>query len=239
MTRVMHASSRVPFVALWRVLLVSLIGPAVHAQDPARFAEEIAVFTGQDKAHAPPVKPVLFVGSSSIRLWTNLTADFPQYPVLNRGFGGSHLSDVNALFDQVVLPYHPRAIILYAGDNDIASGKTASIVRADFDTFIAKVHAQLGAIPVAFIEIKPSPSRRQFMTTQREANRLIEEKARQSQNLAVIKVFDAMLDAKGEPRTELFINDQLHLNAKGYALWRTIVNDYLAGHVAPGSGANP
>lgn len=138
--------------------LVFLLHACAPAQEPAGFEPEIRQFELRDATNPPPANPILFVGSSSFRMWTHLTDEFPGLPILNRGFGGAHLSDVNHYFDRVVRPYHPRLIVIYGGDNDIASGKSPERVLADFQEFIRRVRATSTNIEVAMISIKPSPA---------------------------------------------------------------------------------
>jgi lysophospholipase L1-like esterase len=197
-------------------------------EESARWESAIQAFEAADKTNPPPARAVLFIGSSSIRLWTNLTQVFPEHRIINRGFGGSHLADSVAFADRIVIPYQPRLILLYAGDNDIAAGKTPERVLADFKTLVQKVRAALPDTRIAYLSIKPSPARRQYVELMRQANRRIADHARTDERLAYIDLFTLMLDAQGEPREELFIQDGLHLNDKGYELWASIVRPHLA-----------
>jgi lysophospholipase L1-like esterase len=188
---------------------------------------EIAAFEASDKTNPPPKDAILFVGSSSIRLWQSLAHDFPEHKVINRGFGGSHLADCALLVDRVVIPYRPKTVLLYAGDNDIAEGKTPEEVFADFKTFVEKVHVALPKTRIAYISIKPSITRRQLLDNMKATNRLIEDYAQKKKNLMFIDVFTPMLNPDREPRKELFVSDGLHLNAAGYELWASIIRPYL------------
>ena len=188
---------------------------------------EIAAFEASDKANPPPKDAILFVGSSSIRLWQSLAHDFPEHAVINRGFGGSHLADCALLADRVVIPYRPRMVLLYAGDNDIAEGKTPEQVFSDFKTFVEKVYAALPKTRIAYLSIKPSITRRQLLDNMKAANRLIESYAQKKKNLLFIDVFTPMLNSDNEPRRELFTSDGLHLNGAGYELWASIIRPYL------------
>ena len=188
---------------------------------------EIAAFEAADKANPPPKDAILFVGSSSIRLWQSLARDFPDHKIINRGFGGSHLADCVLLVDRVVIPYRPKMVLLYAGDNDIAEGKTSEDVFADLKTFVEKVHVGLPNSRIAYISIKPSITRRQLLDNMKATNRLIEDYAQKKKNLIFIDVFTPMLNSNSEPRKELFVSDGLHLNAAGYELWASIIRPYL------------
>ena len=127
-------------------------------RDPARFADEISRFAEWDRKNSFPKDAILFVGSSSIRMWPTRES-FPRWPVINRGFGGSHICDVNHYFKQVVEPYRAKVIVFYAGDNDIADGATPEQVRDDFAAFVRLVRAGQRETPIVFLSIKPSPSR--------------------------------------------------------------------------------
>lgn len=194
--------------------------------DPGRFAAEIDVFTRWDRKNAVPADPVLFVGSSSIRMWP--TAErFPDLPVVNRGFGGSHISDVNALLEQVVLPYAPRAVVFYAGDNDIASGKSPERVRDDYAAFVEAVHARYPDADIIWVPIKPSLSRWDMWPAMREANALVQTLSDAHPRLHYADLATPMLGADGKPRPELFIEDGLHLSPAGYTVWTTHLRPVL------------
>jgi lysophospholipase L1-like esterase len=192
-----------------------------------RWDNEIRAFEASDRTNPPPQNAILFIGSSSIRRWKTLAEDFAGYPVINRGFGGSQLADSVAFAERIVLPYRPRQIVLYAGDNDLAAGLAPSQVLADLQAFVRKVHATLPKTRIAFIAIKPSPSRWRLADRIREANRLVAEATRANESLAFIDVFTPMLGPEGKPRSDLFLVDELHLNAAGYRLWASLVRPYL------------
>lgn len=185
--------------------------------------EDMARFAAEDAARPPPPRPVVFTGSSSVRLWETLAADFPGVPVLNRGFGGSHVRDSTWYADQVAVRYRPRQVVIYAGDNDIHDGRSPAQVLADVQGFVARLRRDLPGVPVAYIAIKPSPSRAWLVPLQRAANERVRDWARTVDGVAYVDVFTPMLDAGGRPREDLFVADRLHLNAAGYALWRPLV----------------
>jgi lysophospholipase L1-like esterase len=195
--------------------------------NPARFESEIAAFEKYDRQNSAPKDAVLFVGSSSIRLWPTAES-FPNLPVINRGFGGSHISDVVHFADRIVLKYKPRAIVFYAGDNDIADGKSPDQVAADFKKFVDLVHARLPDTLIIYLPIKPSPSRWKLWPKAREANERIEEFTKTNPRLAYVDIATPMLGPDGsEPPASLFLDDRLHLNAKGYELWNEILTPAL------------
>ena len=193
-----------------------------------RWRESFAAFEAADRAR--PVAPggVVFVGSSSIRGWEGLETQFElDPPPLNRGFGGSTLAECARHLDRLVLPYRPRLVVLYAGDNDLASGHTPRQVLDSYRAFVAGVHRALPGTRIAFIAIKPSPSRARLLPRVRQANALIRQHAAGDAREVFIDVFTPMLGPGGQPRPELFQADALHLNAQGYALWRELVAPHL------------
>jgi lysophospholipase L1-like esterase len=195
----------------------------VAAPDPSRFEADIAHFEAEDRASPPAPGGVLFVGGSSIRLWPSLAADFPGVPVINRGFGASTMSEVLHFTDRIVIPYRPRLTVVYAGDNDIEMGRSARQLFDDYRAFVAVVHSELPRTRIAFVSLKPSPSRWTKVGEMREANRLIRDFVRTDSLQTFIDVFTPMLGANGHPRPELFVADSLHMTPKGYELWRGLI----------------
>jgi lysophospholipase L1-like esterase len=161
----------------------------------------------------------LFIGRSSIRFWESLQTDFPDTRIIRRGFGGSEIRDATRLADRIVIPYRPRLIVLYAGDNDLAAGRSPGQVRDDFVAFVDRVRHDLPDVAIAFISIKPSPARANLLDAMRKANSLIGEVASSRGHIRVVDVFTPMLDANGQPRAELFGDDGLHMNRAGYQIW--------------------
>ena len=204
-------------------LFLLIVVAAAVAAAAAPFEKEIRAFEAADKDHPPPNNAVLFIGSSSIRLWDTLAKDFPDVPVINRGFGGSQVADSVRYADRIAIPYRPRMIVMYAGDNDIAAGKSPAQVRDDFRAFVEMVHAALPDVPVVYLSIKPSLARWKLVEPIKEANRLIEEYAKQTKHVKYVDVFTPMLTKEGTPRKELFREDGLHLNRKGYELLASIL----------------
>ncbi len=196
------------------------------AQD--QWEEAIRAFEQMDETDPPPESAVLFTGSSSIRMWTTLAEDFPDARVINRGFGGSQMSDLIHYADRIVTPYAPRLILVYEGDNDVAAGKTAEQVFTDYQQFISLVHDQLPDTRIAFIAIKPSLARRFLMDEMHKANGLVEEYTSTCDHLDYIDIFTPMLGEDGEPLPDVFLEDGLHMNAAGYAIWTEAVHPYLA-----------
>jgi lysophospholipase L1-like esterase len=204
----------------------------------ARWEKDIRAFETADKTDPPPRDAILFIGSSSIRRWTNVAEAFPGHKVLNRGFGGSQLSDSVAFVGRIVTPYKPKLVLLYAGDNDIASGKSPERVLADFKAFVGRIHAVLPGTRVGYIAIKPCPSREKFLDRVKTANRLIQEYTASDDRLLFIDTFTPMLTAEGRPRADLCVKDMLHLNAQGYELWASILRPIVEKYGGPGGGGN-
>ena len=188
---------------------------------------EIDAFAQIDRLQTPPENAVLFVGSSSFRLWENLRESFPQFHVINRGFGGSQLQDVNHYFDQVVLPYRPQTIVVYGGDNDLGDGATPEKVAEDYHHFAAMTHAQLPDAHILYISPKPSPSRWHLAANYRRTNALIQTQIAADERAQFVDVFTAMLGENSEPMADLFLEDELHMNEKGYEIWRRVLLPYL------------
>jgi lysophospholipase L1-like esterase len=209
-------------------VLAGLIGEIRGGAEPrfSRWEKEIAAFERQDKAKPPPKNAVLFVGSSSIRLW-NLTRSFPDLKVIKRGFGGSEIADSAHFAQRIVLKYEPRMIVFYAGDNDIANGKSPERVFADFKEFVKVVRVGLPKTQIAFIAIKPSIQRWAIVDKMGKSNALIQAYCKHDRRLLYIDVVKPMLGSDGKPRPELFAKDGLHLSEKGYALWASILRPYL------------
>jgi lysophospholipase L1-like esterase len=210
--------------ALCLTLLVVPLYTSTRAQAD-RWAKEMAAFAEQDKTN-PAVGGVVFVGSSSIRLW-ELARYFPGVPALNRGFGGSVIPDSVAHADLLVIRHKPATVIFYSGDNDIANGRTPQQVADDYKAFVTKIHAALPATRIAFIGIKPSIQRWALVDKVRAANTLVRDYAATDERLGFIDVDGPMLGWDEKPRKELFVADGLHMTAKGYELWTALVRPFV------------
>jgi lysophospholipase L1-like esterase len=210
------------FAALFGFVLTPLM-----AENPSsKWEPAIQKFVEQDKASAPPENGVLFVGSSSIRLW-DLEKSFPEKNYLNRGFGGSQIADSIAFVDQLVLKHQPKVVLMYAGDNDIAAGKSAQTVAQDFKTFQMKVNAKLPDTKIMYIAIKPSIKRWDMYPKMSAANQLIAEYCKTDDRLTYLDIASPMLGEDGTPKPGLFAKDGLHLNEAGYEVWTSVVAPHL------------
>lgn len=198
------------------------------AQKPP-FHDDIQSFKKQDSLKPPPKNAILFVGSSSFTMWTNVQEDFPMHTIINRGFGGSSLPDVIRYADQIILPYQPAQVVIYCGDNDLASSDTVSaqMVSDRFQHLFNVIRKQMPEVPIAFVSIKPSPSRAHLLEKVSIANELIKTFLKKQTKAAYIDVFSAMVDEQGKPKPDLFIDDRLHMNKKGYAVWLQVIEPYL------------
>lgn len=215
---------------MWRgvtgLLGVAMLGVCLHASEPvpsADWSQAMANFAQADAEQSSPPGTVLFVGSSSIRLWNSLAADFPDVPVLNRGFGGSQIADSLVFFDQLVTPHHPRLIVFYAGTNDLTAGKSPEEVAADFREFCEKVHACRPDTRIFFVSIQLSPARWRLREKMTLANTYIAAFCAADSRRVFVETNAAMLTPGGTPRLEFFVDDQLHLSPAGYAVWQQIL----------------
>ena len=214
------------------ICLALLVSAAAPLQTPTvvqadKWAKEMAAFEEQDR-NDPAIGGVVFVGSSSIRLW-DLKKSFPEVPALNRGFGGSVILDSVAHVDLLVIRHKPRIVVFYAGDNDIAAGRTPEQVFDDYKAFVSKVHAALPTTRIAFIAIKPSIQRWALVDKVRAANALVREYAAADDRLGFVDVDGPMLGWDEKPRKDLFVADGLHMTPKGYELWTTLVRPFIEG----------
>ena len=205
----------------------------LHAQDnpqpkSVKWESAIQAFEAQDTKSPPKPGGVLFVGSSSIRLW-KLQESFPDLHAINHGFGGSEIIDSVYYFDRLVVPSRPRLIVFYAGDNDIGNKTPPAEVHANFQKFVARMHEKLPETRLVFIPIKPSLKRWSLIEQVREANALIQQTCEQDAKLTFLEIERSMLGEDGKPRPELFVADGLHLSPEGYALW----SDLLKPHLVP------
>lgn len=195
--------------------------------DIASWEDDIRAFEKADAQNPPAQGAVLFGGSSSITMWTSVAQDFSEYPVVNLGFGGSAIADSTQFADRIIIPCRPRLIVLYAGDNDLAAGISPQQVEADFCGFVATIHAALPQTYITYLSIKPSPSRWHLRNEVRQANGAIEAATREDERLAFIDVFSIVLGANGQPRADIFIEDELHMNRRGYELWIPLIRSHL------------
>jgi lysophospholipase L1-like esterase len=195
--------------------------------DPARYTKEIDKFAEHDLNAKPAAGGVLFVGSSSIRMW-NVQAAFPGLPTINRGFGGSQLSDAVYYTDRVIWPYAPSTIVIYSGDNDINAGKSAERVANDYAALVKRIREKLPEARIVYLSIKPSPARWKHLETQRDANRRIESLTQQDKRSKFVDLGPSLLDEQGMPKDVYFLRDRLHLSFLGYHQWNEVLRPILS-----------
>ncbi|MCU0393491.1 MAG: SGNH/GDSL hydrolase family protein [Thermoflexibacter sp.] len=192
------------------------------------FEPEIRAFEKQDSIQMPAKGQILLYGSSSFRLWDNWKEDLAGFQVINRGFGGSQLADALYFFDRIVLKYAPKIILFYEGDNDLAAGKTPEEIFSSFKVFAQKVKEKLPQTKLYFVAIKPSPLRINLLDKQKQTNQLIKAYCKLHQSsLGFIDIATPMLKKGNLPRMEHFKSDSLHLNQKGYDIWKKVIRKYL------------
>lgn len=204
-----------------------IVAGAEPGHDFEKWENEIAAFERMDRTQPPPKGAVLFVGSSTIRLWTTLAEDFPGQRVINRGFGGSEIVDSTHFAERIIFPYEPRAIFLRAGGNDLWAGKSPEQVFADFQEFVAKVRTKLPETDIVFISWSPTIARWKQADKEKKLNALVEQYTRQAPHLKYIDTYSMVLGPDGQPRAELFGPDKLHFNTEGYRLLASRVRPYL------------
>lgn len=212
-----------------RILIFLFVFGSVFVQAQDRpYWKEIQAFKVQDSLQKPPKKKIVFVGSSSFRLWKDVQKDFPGKVIINRGFGGSSLPHVIEYADQIVIPYKPRQVVIYCGENDFTNeAVTADDVRDRFITLYNLLRKRLPRAEIVYVSMKPSPSRRHRMEKMQKANHAIRDFLATQRRTAYIDIWDAMLDEQGEPRKELFVADMLHMNSSGYAIWQKAIAPHL------------
>lgn len=209
---------------------LALVALQAIAKDPAKdsapFANEIATFEKWDRQNAAPRDAILFVGSSTIRMWQTADA-FPDLPITNRGFGGSTIADVNRYADRIVFKYKPRTIVFYAGDNDIAAGRSPDHVVSDFQTFATNVHDRLPETRLIYLAIKPSIARWHLWPKMQETNTRIKAIIDQNPHFSFMDTAPSLLAADGQPDKANFLKDGLHMSDQGYAAWNKLLAEKL------------
>lgn len=207
----------------WRLPAVEL--PPVAAND--RWAKEMAEFEAVDRATPPPARPIVFTGSSSIRLWKDLGTDYAGLQVLNRGFGGSTLKDLIRHFERTILKYSPRQVVIYSGTNDINSGTPVDQVVADLRTVVERIHRDLPETRILFIGCALNPARWAKRELMLEANRKISAYLAGDPRNTFVDPNTVMLGEDGMPKANIFVADRLHMNRKGYELWAPLLRPLL------------
>lgn len=212
------------------ILAILWMHNAIGAQEiNLPFQTEIDAFKKQDSLAFPASNQILFIGSSSFTKWTDVQDYFPTHPIINRGFGGSSLPDIILYTNDIIFPYHPKQIVIYCGENDFAACDIISVttVVSRVETLFYLIRKRFKKISVAYISIKPSPSRQQLMPKFEAANTLIQQFLKKQKRASFIDVYHAMLNNDGAPIPTLFLEDKLHMNASGYAVWQKLIEPVL------------
>jgi lysophospholipase L1-like esterase len=224
---------------LWAILFLGILGVGFREFRATVSAQEwessIRAFERQDKIHPVPPGGIVFTGSSSIAYWSSLVDDMKPLAVINRGFGGSEYTDIDHYADRVVIAYHPAAVVVYAGDNDLPSPgrKSPQSVAENVQQFVQIVHAKLPETWIFVLSIKPSVLRCDAWPQMKQANQLIRDFLRTQDHAAFIDVASPMLDQRGRLSNDLFVADGLHPSAKCYALWTSLIKPILLQHFGP------
>ena len=218
-----------PTLQIGIITLLSLLTVPLWAQNegPKRWEETIRGFEQADRANPPAPGAVLFVGSSSIAMWKDLPSYFPEHRVLNRGFGGSNFSDLLYYAERVIMPYNPSMIFIYEGDNDIMQGDGTEKVLANARKLRDLIRSKLGDTPVVFISPKPSVARWHLKETYESVNEALRKYAEEEPNTEFADVWTPALDKNGNVQKDIFRDDNLHMNAKGYQIWKKVLSEYL------------
>ncbi|HEX4794687.1 MAG TPA: GDSL-type esterase/lipase family protein [Humisphaera sp.] len=209
------------------LIVLALAAFAVAASPSDKYEKEIAAFEAADRAAPPAPGGIVFVGDSGFRMWKSLDTDIPDMKIINRGFGGSTMADALYFTDRIVLPYKPHLIVVREGGNDLSTGTTPDQLIAEFQTFVDKVRAKLPETRIVFCLLNPNPTRWSQADTRKKTNAMIKEFVAKGKNLDYIEVWDQFLGPDGKPRTDLFLPDGLHNNAKGYAIYAEAVKPHL------------
>ncbi|MCO6498062.1 MAG: G-D-S-L family lipolytic protein [Chitinophagaceae bacterium] len=192
------------------------------------FADAIKAFKEQDKIKMPEKNAILFIGSSSFTFWKDIQDYFPGYPIINRGFGGSTLKDLIYYADDVVKPYHPRQVVIYCGENDLTEPNVdATVVFDRFKILFNLIRKHYPGVPVTYVSMKPSPSRKKFRADMEAGNAAIRYFLDQHENTSYVDVYRLMLLESGQPIPDIFKSDSLHMNAEGYKIWQKEIAPYL------------
>ena len=213
---------------LFTLILSPFLFIATFAQNKPAFWDDVQTIKKYDQMYKPSVHPILFIGSSSIRKWNDLTQVFAKYNALNRGIGGAVTNDITFYLKDIAFPYQPRQIVIYVGENDLPNAQTTpdSVLNRTVNLY-KSIRTELPNTPIIYISIKPSPSRDAFKAKAVASNALIKAFLAKEANTKYVDVYSLMLTKDGKLRPELFVEDMLHMNAAGYAIWQKAVEPHL------------
>ncbi|HYG18878.1 MAG TPA: SGNH/GDSL hydrolase family protein [Ohtaekwangia sp.] len=207
------------------ILVLFALPAGILAQDPLRFTDEIGKMTASDTV-VDRQNLIVFTGSSSIKGWWNLSDNFPGHNVINRGFGGSDMSDLLHYVQPLILHYTPNKVFIYEGDNDLNRGKSPQDVLKTAKQVLRKIRKGSPETEVIFISVKPSLARWKLKDQYQQYNQGLQRLAGKK-NVAFVDVWTPMLNERGEPMEDIFVEDGLHMNAKGYAIWTAAIKPFV------------
>jgi len=213
-----------------KLLLITVSFFIYYLSYSQNFIAEIKAFGKQDSLSIPASGQILLVGSSTFRFWITSKEDLSGYPTINRGFGGSQMSDVNYYFDRIVAKYKPKMILVYGGDNDLAAGESPETIFEDFKIFAEKVKGQLPNSKVGYCSIRPSIARAVIRDKQVQANKLIKSFCNKNNRFYYIDIYNEYFLPNGDLMPDVFVADKLHLNKKGYEIWTKATRKFLKNH---------
>ncbi len=215
---------------IFRLLIISILFSGFltsNAQNPNRFKEQVDQLHKKEYNFSPNKKLVVFTGSSSVRMWKDVADYFPEFNVINNGFGGSHFSDLLYFYDELIIKQTPEILFIYEGDNDIASGKKPSKIFKQAKELVKRIKTDLPKTKIVFIAPKPSLARWNLKKDYKKLNKKLEKLCKKQDNLEFADVWNIMLDENGNVYTDIFIEDGLHMNKKGYDLWAKVIGEFL------------
>jgi lysophospholipase L1-like esterase len=209
------------------ICLLLMTTYSLNAQDPNRFSEQVEKLVLAEYNFPPGKKLALFTGSSSIRMWNNIQDNFPDYNVVNNGFGGSHFSDLIYFYNKLIIPHQPDILFIYEGDNDIASQKKPRMITKEAKFLLTKIQRDLPNTQVVLISPKPSIARWELRKDYEALNRKMKRLAKKTDKVEFADVWNAMLDENGNVFQDVFLEDNLHMNKKGYDIWAKVLSGFL------------
>ncbi len=215
-------------VTRWLLIVVIFtIGSSTAISQP--FINEIKAFRRADSIAMPPQNAILLIGSSSFTNWKDVAKYFPEHTIINRGFGGSSLPHMTMYAEDIIFKYNPKQIIIYCGENDLTGGPsiTADTIFNRLKKLHQLIRSRYKKVPIAYISMKPSPSREKYLETMQKGNELIKSFMEKQKKSSYIDVYHSMLDANGNILTHIFLSDKLHMNAEGYKIWQGVIAPYL------------
>lgn len=218
--------------SMLRLLLVcvcsSLLVSACSQNSSDPFKPEIDAFKAADKKSFPPSNAILFIGSSSFTMWTDVQSYFPGYTIINRGFGGSGINDIIKYAQDIILPYHPKQVVIYCGENDVAAGNvTGTDVFQRFTQLFNFIRNRVPEASIVYVSMKPSPSREKFRPIFEDGNKMIRDFLSGYPKTGFVDIYPLMLTPDGKTRPELYLDDQLHMKPEGYAIWKQAILPFL------------